>query len=153
MSLWFANKRRGWARTSAGFAALLMLVLAQFTCAATVSENRHRLQQQQLQDTLELNQIQSGRRSRADISPADTLRLDQMQLRQRMEQQQLEQQQVQRERLDHGRGGAESLIQQQRFAQERQLQLQQFDTEQRELLRTIKPQPLQRPSSSGVLQP
>jgi hypothetical protein len=134
-------------------AILLMVFLTHIAGAATTAENRHRLQQQQLQNTLDLNQIQSAARSRADVSPSDTLRLDQLQLRQRMEQQQLEHQQVQRDRLDGNLGRADSLIRQQRFAQERQLQLQQFELQQRELLGTMKPQPLQRPSPAGQLLP
>ncbi|MGZ5227907.1 MAG: hypothetical protein ACXWCS_27430, partial [Burkholderiales bacterium] len=99
-----------------------------------------------------LNQLQSAPGRPANMAPTDTLRLDQLQLRQRMQQQQLEQQQLQRQRInptfDH-----RDVLQQQRFAEERQLQLQQFDMEQRELMRTMKPQPLQRPPSGGQLQP
>lgn len=147
------NAQMALRRVATAAAILLALPAAQTVCAASTAEARHRLQQQQLRDTLDLNQLQSAWRFKADMSPADTLRLDQLQLRQRIEQQQLEQHQLQRGRVDRNRGDADSLIQQHRLAQERQLQLQQFDMEQRELLRTIKPQPLQRPAPAGELQP
>jgi hypothetical protein len=136
-------------------ATVLMLAAVQLASAATGPEARNRLQQQQLQDTLDLNLLQSAPGRPGNMAPADTLRLDQLQLRQRMQQQQLEQQQLSQQQLrridptfDH-RGA----LQQQQFAQERQLQVQQFDMEQRQLLGTIKPQPLQRPAPPGQLQP
>jgi hypothetical protein len=135
-------------------ATVLTLAAVQLS-AATGPQARNRLQQQQLQDTLDLNLLQSAPGRPGNMAPADTLRLDQLQLRQRMQQQQLEQQQLSQQQLrridptfDH-RGA----LQQQQFAQERQLQLQQFDMEQRQLLGTIKPQPLQRPAPPGQLQP
>ncbi|MDB5924667.1 MAG: hypothetical protein JWN13_3603 [Betaproteobacteria bacterium] len=136
-------------------ATVLMLAAVQLASAATGPEARNRLQQQQLHDTLDLNLLQSAPGRPGNMAPADTLRLDQLQLRQRMQQQQLEQQQLSQQQLrridptfDH-RGA----LQQQQFAQERQLQVQQFDMEQRQLLGTIKPQPLQRPAPPGQLQP
>jgi hypothetical protein len=136
-----------------------MLAAVQLASAATGPEARNRLQQQQLQDTLDLNLLQSAPGRAGNMAPADTLRLDQLQLRQRMQQQQLEQRQlsqqrqhVQRQRIDPTIDHRD-VLQQQQFAQERQLQLQQFDMEQRQLLGTIKPQPLQRPAPPGQLQP
>ncbi|HEV7393512.1 MAG TPA: hypothetical protein VGO08_17870 [Burkholderiales bacterium] len=134
-------------------ATVLTLVVVHVASAATGPEARHKLQQQQLQDTLDLSLLQSAPRSRGDMSPTDRLRLDQLQLRQRMAQQQLEEQQLQRERVDRDNTHRNALVRQQQFAQERQRQMQQFDMEQRDLLRTIRPQPLQRPPSGGQLQP
>jgi hypothetical protein len=133
--------------------ALALLACSSISLAATPSAARHRLEQQQLQDTLDLNLRQSGPRSRADLSASDALRLEQLHLRQRMEQSQLEQQQLQLERLNRNRDQRDAGREQQRFAQERQLQIQRFDMEQRELLSTMKPQPLQRPLPDGRLLP
>ncbi|HEY0337788.1 MAG TPA: hypothetical protein VGC70_10665 [Burkholderiales bacterium] len=133
--------------------ALACLACSSVTLAATPSAARHRLEQQQLQDTLDLNLRQSGARSRADLSTTDALRLDQLQLRQRMEQSQLEQQQMQLERLNRNHSELNAAREQRLFAQERQLQIQRFDMEQRELLRTMKPPPLQRPLPDGGLLP
>jgi hypothetical protein len=138
-------------------AAVLTLTATQLASAATGPEARTRLQQQQMEDTLELNQLHSTPGRPGYMAPGDTLRLDQLQLRQRMQQQQLEQQQLSQQRLQRQRIDPtfdhRDALQQQRFAQERQLQLQQFDMEQRQLLGTIKPQPLQRPAPPGQLQP
>jgi hypothetical protein len=134
-------------------AALALLGCSTLGIAATTSAGRHSLQQQQLQDTLDLNLRQSGPRGRADLSTTDALRLDQLHLRQRMEQSQLEQQQLQLDRLNRNHGERDAARDQRLFAQERQLQIQRFDMEQRELLRTIKPQPLQRPLPHGGLLP
>ena len=120
---------------------------------AGTAESRHELQQQQLQDTLDLDLRQSASRARRDLEPADALRLEQMQLRQRLQQQQLQQHQLQQQRLQHGRADINGDIQQRLFAQQRELQIQRFDMEQRELLRTMPARPLQRPSSPGQLRP
>jgi hypothetical protein len=143
----------GFRRSLFALTTALALVTVHAACAATGPEARHKLQQQQLQDTLDLGLLQSAPRSRGDMSPSDRLRLDQLQLRQRMAQQQLEEQQLQRERVGPDTTHRNALVQQQQFAQERQRQMQQFDMEQRDLLRTIRPQPLQRPLSAGQLQP
>jgi hypothetical protein len=145
-------------------ATALALVVAQTAFAAPGAVAANRLQQQQLQDRLQLNQRQSVPGRPGNMSPADAQQLDQLQLRQRMQQQQLgqqqlvqqeqqlQQQQVLRPRIDPAIDQRNNALQQQ-FATERQLQLQQFDTEQRQLMNTIKPQPLQRPASGGLLQP
>jgi hypothetical protein len=136
-------------------ATALLLVAAQTASAARAPEAANRLQQQQLQDTLELNGLQSATGRPGGISPADAQQLDQLQSTQRMQQQQLEQRQLlqqqqesQRRRIepDINRGGAL----QQQFSQERQLQMQQFDSEQQQLMNTIRAQPLQPPTSSGL---
>lgn len=134
-------------------ASIASLACPAVSLAATPSAARRSLEQQQLQDTLDLSLRQSGPRSRADLSATDALRLEQLQLRQRMEQSQLEQQQLQLERLNRNRDQRDAKLEQQRFAQERQLQIQRFDMEQRELLSTMKPQPLQRPLPDGRLLP
>ena len=142
------------ARSRSTIALLVVgLFAVQVASAATESEARHNLQQQQLQDTLDLNLQQSGPRARADLSPADSLRLDQLQLRQRMAQQQLEHQQLQQDRLHRNRGDRNAQLEQRLFAQERQMQIQRFDMEQRDLLRSMKPRPLQRPAPGGRLLP
>jgi hypothetical protein len=133
-------------------AIAIFLSSAQCASAASAAVAPHVLQQQQLQDSLDLDLRQSVPR-RADMSPTDTLRLDQLQLRQRLEQQQLEQQQLQQERSSRNRDFPNAVVQERRFAQERQLQLQRFDAQQRELVRSIKPQPLQRSPSAGNLLP
>jgi len=43
--------------------------------------------------------------------------------------------------------------QQRLFDQQRQLQIQRFQLEQHELLRSMKPQPMQRPLPNGALSP
>jgi hypothetical protein len=136
-----------------GILAVVVLLACSTSLAATPSVVRQRLEQQQLQDTLDLNLRQSGPRSRADLSTTDALRLDQLQLRQRMEQSQLEQQQSQLERLNRNHSELNAAREQRLFAQERQLQIQRFDMEQRELLQTMKPPPLQRPLPDGGLLP
>jgi hypothetical protein len=129
---------------------IALLICGATAFAASGIEARRELQQRQLEDSLNLNLRQSTPRARADLSPSDALRLDQLQLRQRMEQQQLEQQQLQLEHLNRYR---DSQLQQRLFAQERENQLQRFDLEQRELLSTMKPPPLQRPLPNGELAP
>jgi len=137
---------------------IIVAVVASLTCpaislAATPAAARRSLEQQQLEDTLDLSLRQSGPRSRADLSATDALRLEQLHLRQRMEQSHLEQQQLQLERLNRNRDQRDATREQQRFAQERQLQIQRFDMEQREFMSTMKPQPLQRSLPDGRLLP
>ena len=140
------------------FATALALVVAQTAFAASGAEAANRLQQQQLQDSLELNLQQSMSGKPGNMSPQNAQQLDQLQLSQRMQQQQLEQQQLvqqqqqqqlQLQRIDPGMGERNAL--QQQFATERELQMQQFNTQQRELTNTMKPQPLQPPASAGLL--
>jgi hypothetical protein len=146
-------------RFLAVLATTLALAVAQ-TAFAAPGLAANRLQQQQLQDSLDLNLQQSTPGGPAGMSPADAQQLDQLQLSQRMQQQQLEQQQLvqQRQQLQLQRidpaMGPRNAVQQQQFAAERQLQLQQFNTQQQQLMNTIKPQPLQPPmSSSGLVPP
>jgi hypothetical protein len=137
-------------------ATALALVVAQTAFAATGAEAANRLQQQQLQDQLELNQRQSLG-TPGSMSPADAQQLNQLQLSQRMQQQQLEQQQLvqqrqqlQMQRIDPNLGQRNAL--QQQFSTDRELQMQQFDAQQRELTNTMKQQqPLQPPTSPGLL--
>jgi hypothetical protein len=138
------------------FATALALVFAPTAFAAPGAEAANRLQQEQLQDSLELNLQQSMAGTPGNMSPQNAQQLDQLQLSQRMQQQQLEQQQLvqqqqqlQLQRIDPGMGERNAL--QQQFATERELQMQQFNTQQRELTNTMKPQPLQPPASAGLL--
>jgi hypothetical protein len=132
-------------------AMLAALSVTHVPFARADTSSMRELQHQQLQDALELRVLQ-GPRSRAELAPADALRLEQLQLRQRMEQQQLEHQQLQRERV-RGRAHATPSLEQRVYAHERQLQLQRFDLEQRALLRSTAPQPLQRRQPPGRLVP
>lgn len=144
-------------RLPTAYAAALALVVAQTAFSAPGPEALNTLQQQQLQDTLELNTLQSSEVPPGTMSPADRQQLDELQLRQRMQQQQLEQQQLVQQRQDlqlhriDPIGSGQAALQQQQFAEERQLQMQQFNTEQSQLMNTIKPQPLQPPASPGLL--
>ena len=122
---------------------------------------RHQLQIQQQQDALNLGLRQSlGRRS--DLAPSDARQLDRLQLQQRAEQQMLEQQQeqqLQREiQLQRTPGGPPSVIRDQRltaqrntFAAERELQMQQFELQQRRLTDPAPRAPLQPPVGSPQL--
>ncbi|MGZ5168794.1 MAG: hypothetical protein ACXWCY_15305 [Burkholderiales bacterium] len=138
-------------------ATALALVVEQTAFAATGAEAANRLQQQQLQDTLELNLQRGASATPGSMSPANAQQLDELHLTQRMQQQQLEQQQLvqqqqeqQLQRIDPNING-QAALQQQQFDEQRQLQLQQFNTEQSQLMNTMKPQPLQPPTSSGLL--
>ncbi|HEV7447047.1 MAG TPA: hypothetical protein VGO18_31050 [Steroidobacteraceae bacterium] len=139
-------------------ATAVALVVAQTAFAAPPGVEANRLQQQQLEDNLDLN-LQQGMAGRpGDMSPADAQQLDQLQLSQRMQQQQLEQQQLvqqrqqealQRQGIGPNIGQRDAL--QQQFATDRQLQMQQFNTEQHQLTNTMKPQTLQPPASAGLV--
>ncbi|MGZ5257157.1 MAG: hypothetical protein ACXWC0_05890 [Burkholderiales bacterium] len=138
-------------------ATALALVVEQTAFAATGAEAANRLQQQQLQDTLELNLQQGASATAGSMSAANAQQLGELHLTQRMQQQQLEQQQLvqqqqeqQLQRIDPNING-QAALQQQQFGEQRQLQLQQFNTEQSQLMNTMKPQPLQPPTSSGLL--
>jgi hypothetical protein len=144
-------------RFLSALASALALVVAQTAFAAPGFEAANRLQQQQLQDSLELN-LQQGMVGRpGNMSPADAQQFNELQLSQRMQQQQLEQQQLvqqrqqlQMQRIDPNIGQRNAL--QQQFATDRELQMQQFDAQQRELTNTMKQQqPLQPPTSPGLL--
>lgn len=124
-----------------------------FAAAATETEARRELYQQQLQSTLDLELQQSAPQTRGDLSPSDRFRLEQLQLRQRLELQQLEQHQLQRDGLRRNRDDRSVRLEQRLYAQERQLQIGRFEMEQRELLRSMKSLPLQRPPPNGRLQP
>lgn len=133
--------------------AAALSLLACTTTIAAVPDARHTLQRRQLEDSLRLN-TQQGLIAPGALAPADRQRLEALQLRQRVEQQRLEQEQ---QRLQHERmrdPDALGLDTQQRlFDQQRQLQIQRFEQEQRELLRSAKPRPLQRPLPDGTLPP
>lgn len=124
-----------------------------------MASQRRELQIQQQQDALNLNLRQGLTGRQHDLTPSDARRLDQLQMRQRMEQQVLEQQQLQRQhqmrqdavhlppdirhqRLEHER---------QTFAVERDLQMRQFDLEQRQLLQSMPRAPLQPPIGNPQL--
>jgi hypothetical protein len=116
------------------------------------------LQIQQHQDALNLHLQQGIRSRRYDLNSADERRLDQLQLQQRLQQQQLEQQQLQRDRLlrhspvpDAFARDSDVAVQREIFAQERQLQLQRFEFEQRQLLNAVPRRPLQPGLPSGQL--
>jgi hypothetical protein len=135
------------------------LVIASLSMPAAAADQRgmaaHRraLQLQQQQDALNLDLRQGSVGRRYDLSPSDARRLDQLQMHQRMERQLLEQQQLQRHhetrrdaaqlppeirdrRVEH---------EQQTFANERALQSQQFELEQRRVLQSAPRAPLQPP--------
>ena len=133
--------------------------LSQSADAASAAADRRQLQMQQHQDALNLNLQQSIRARRYDLNAADERRLDQLHLQQRLEQQQLEAQQIQRDRLSRrsvpheppGAADAHLAAQREVFMQERQLQLQRFDLEQRQLLNSAPRQPLQPGFAPGQL--
>jgi hypothetical protein len=144
------------------FACAALIACVHFTSnvnAATAAAERRQLQTQQHQDALNLHLQQSIRTRRYDLNAADERRLDQLQLQQRLEQQQLEQQQLQRDRLSPhpfpsdvpGAHEAHLAAQRDIFTQERQLQLQRFDMEQRQLLNSAPRQPLQPALPPGQL--
>jgi len=130
-------------------AGLIMVQAAFGADPAAEARARRSLHQQQLQDSLDLSLQQSLARSRAGLATADAARLEQLALRQRLEQQQLGAQQLVRQhRL---REDAHSGLQHRLFAQERELQLQQFNVEQQRLLQSMKRAPLQPPRPGGTL--
>jgi hypothetical protein len=140
-------------------ALLALLPLAADAHAQSAAGDRRQLQIQQQQDALNLQLQQSIRARRYDLPPADERRLDQLQLQQRIEQQMLEQQQLQRENQLGRPPGAPPLaaehsrdaLQSERFAQERQLQIQRFDMEQQQLLNSSRASQLQPPPPGGRL--
>jgi len=141
--------------------ALALSVPATAADPARGAVQRHQLQIEQQQDALNLNLRQSmGRRS--DLSTADAQRLDQLQMQQRAQQQLLDQQQeqqLQREIQIQRHGGALSpQIRDQRltsrrndFAAERELQMQQFELQQRRLTDQAPRAPLQPPVGNPQL--
>jgi len=140
-----------------GMFLLSVLGVASIACnaqglPASSSAVRHELQQRQLQDTLNL-QLRQDMARRNDLGPRDAVRLDQLQLRQRMQQQQLNQEQLRNEVLNRDHDPARAAIDQRRYAEERALQLQRFDLEERDLARSLPPQPLQRVQPPGALLP
>ncbi len=114
---------------------------------------RQRPHQRQLEDTLRLQTQQALPRHGA-LSPSDARRLDELHRRQRAEQQQLNAEQLileQQRARDPGDSGLR--VQQRLLDQERALQVQRFQLEQQELLRSAKPRPLRPPLPGGALQP
>ena len=123
-----------------------------------MAEHRRALRLQQQQDALNLD-LRQGTARRYDLSPSDARRLEQLQMHQRMERQLLEQQQLQRHyetrreaaqlppdirdrRIGH---------EQQTFANERALQSQQFELEQRRFMQSAPRAPLQPPIADPQL--
>jgi hypothetical protein len=142
----------------------LILLYAALACAATsahADSSRRELQLRQQQDALNLNLQQGMRARRYDLSPTDARRLDQLDLQQRLQLQQLEQQQVQRDELSRREAGslppgvsdAHLRAQREAFAQERQLQLQQFELDRQRLLQSAPREPLQTPSGGQLRLP
>lgn len=140
-------------------ALLASLQCATVANAASPAAERRQLQIQQQQDALNLGLQQSIRTRRYDLNTADERRLDQLHMQQRLEQQQLDQQQIVRDRLSRhalpsdipGASEAHLAAQREIFMQERQLQLQRFDLEQRQLLNGPPRQPLQPGFTPGQL--
>ena len=125
------------------------------------AQSRRELQLRQQQDALNLNLQQSMRARRYDLSPSDARRLDQLELQQRLQQQQLEQQQLQRDELlrrdasalPSGVADAHVRAQRDAFAQERQLQLQQFELERQRIQQSMPREPLQTPAGGQLRLP
>jgi len=122
---------------------------------ATDPVSQHRqFQLEQQQDALTF-QLQQGIRDRASaLAPEDARRLDALQLQQRLEYQQLEQQQLQRElslrrRAPHDTARLDA--QRERFAHERQLELQRFELDRHRLIQSMPRQPLQPPLDANRL--
>ena len=135
--------------------ALLTIPLAN---AADADFEQRRFQLEQHQDALNLNLQQNMRRPQ-DLAPADAQRLESLQLQQRLEYQQLEQhQRLREETLRRSlpatiEAGRQLDSQRQRFAQERQLELQRFELDRQRLLQSLPRQPLQPPVQPGQLNP
>jgi hypothetical protein len=125
------------------------------TARATDRVIQHRqFQLEQQQDALNFQLQQSIRGRASQLAPEDARRLDTLQLQQRLEYQQLEQQQLQRElslrrQAPHDTPRLEA--QRDRFAQERQLELQRFELDRQRLLQSMPRQPLQPPLDAGRL--
>ena len=125
------------------------------------AQSRRELQLRQQQDALNLHLQQSIRARRYDLSPSDARRLDQLELQQRLQQQQLEQQQLHRDDLlrrdaaASPSGVADTHLRAQReaFAQERQLQLQQFELERQRMQQSMPREPLQAPAGAHLRLP
>jgi hypothetical protein len=126
--------------------------------AATLAQ-RWQLHMEQQQDALRLDLQQALGARRQDLSPGDARRLEQLQLHQRLEQQFLENQQLQRDlQLRHERATVSPDVRRERvelqrgvFAVERALQMQQFDLQQRRLIRSMPRRPLQPPIGNPQL--
>ena len=128
---------------------------------ARADGSRRELQLRQQQDALNLNLQQSLRARRHDLSPSDARRLDQLDLEQRLQQQQLEQQQIQRDErvrrqagaLPPGVGDAHIRAQRDIYAQERALQMQQFEIDRQRVLQSMPREPLQSPAGGTLRLP
>jgi hypothetical protein len=144
-----------------------VLLYAVLVCTAAVALDAHadsarrELQLRQQQDALNLNLQQSMRARRYDLSPADTQRLDQLDLQQRLQQQQLDQQQLHRDEMSRrdtaslplGANDAHLRAQRDAYAQERQLQAQQFELDRQRLLQSTPREPLQTPAGGQLRLP
>ncbi len=114
--------------------------------ASTQAAQRLLLQRQQQQDALNF-ELKQGVNSTAvpKLDAPQQQRLQALQLRQRQERQQLEQTQLQQDlqlqqnlkSLPDSAARAQTQAEQQRFARERQMQLQRFDVEQQQLLHSL----------------
>ena len=143
-------------------AAVLLLSLhaASGVNAASPVADRRQLQIEQQQDALNLGLQQSLRARRYNIGPADARKADSLHLQQRLEQQQLEQQQLQQEDLLRRSAGwlppaelnRRLALQRELFSNERQLQIQRFDLDNRALTQSMKQRPLQPPIGAGQLE-
>jgi hypothetical protein len=137
------------------YAILAGSPLHSLAASATERGFQHRrFQLEQQQDALSFQLQQSLRGRTSDLAPADARRLDALQLQQRLEYQQLEQQQAQRElslRLRAPDDTRQLEAQRERFAQERQLELQRFELDRQRLLQSLPRQPLQPPADAGRL--
>jgi hypothetical protein len=137
------------------FVCAVALLQAPLVHAADPDFEHRRFQLDQQQDALNLNLQQNLRGRAQDLAPADTQRLETLQLQQRLQYQQLEQQQrVREESLRRSvpasvEGERQLDSQRQRFAQERQLELQRFELDRQRLLQSLPRQPLQPPAQPG----
>ena len=135
----------------------LALLHAGLAHAVDVDVEHRRFQLEQQQDALNLNLQQNMRSRTPDLAPADAQRLESLQLQQRLQYQQLEQQQrlrdesLRRSLPATAEGERQLDSQRQRFAQERQLELQRFELDRQRLLQSLPRQPLQPPAQPGRL--
>jgi hypothetical protein len=119
---------------------------------------RRQLQLDQQHDALRLDLQHALGARRSGLSPGDARRLEQLHMQQRLQQQLLESEQVQRERQTRRAAPEDARALNQRlglqrdaFALERDLQLQQFDLEQRRLMQSRPREPLQPPVGNPQL--
>ena len=144
-------------RTALALALQLCVVLTAHP-ATTPGDHRRQLQLQQQQDALNLDLQHGLRARRQDLDVADARRLEQLQMQQRLQQQQLEQRQLLMDNAMRSNratpdGQARSAAQAAQFALERQMQMQRFEVEQRQLLNSAQRSLLQPPPVAGQLDP